>query len=93
MPSYDFLNKNTGEVEEHRMSYTVLEQFKTDNPHLEQYHSAENLPIMSDGSRLSVPGMGRADSSFEKYVINPMKERIPNNTIKSGHKTKAPREW
>jgi len=93
MPSYDFLNKNTGEVEEHRMSYTVLEQFKLDNPHLEMHIFAENLPVMSDGSRLSVPGMGRADSSFEKYVINPMKERIPNNTIKSGHKTKAPREW
>jgi hypothetical protein len=30
MPSYDFLNKNTGEVEEHRMSYTALEQFKLD---------------------------------------------------------------
>lgn len=93
MPSYDFLNKNTGEVEEHRMSYTVLDQFKLDNPHLEMHIFAENLPVMSDGSRLSVPGMGRADSSFEKYVINPMKERIPNNTIKSGHKTKAPREW
>jgi len=93
MPSYDFLNKNTGEVEEHRMSYTVLEQFKLDNPHLEMHIFAENLPVMSDGTRLSVPGMGRADSSFEKYVINPMKERIPNNTIKSGHKTKAPREW
>jgi len=93
MPSYDFINKNTGEREEHRMSYTVLDQFKLDNPHLEMHIFAENLPVMSDGSRLSVPGMGRADSSFEKYVINPMKERIPNNTIKSGHKTKAPREW
>ena len=93
MPSYDFLNKNTNEVEEHRMSYTVLDEFITNNPHLERYHSAENLPIMSDGVRLSVPGMGKPDSTFEKYVIGRMKESVGQNTIKDGHKTKAPREW
>ena len=48
---------------------------------------------MSDGIRLSVPGIGKADSAFEKYVIAPMKERIPQNTIKDGHKTKQSREW
>ena len=93
MPSYDFLNKQTGEIETHTMSWVKLDDFKQDNPHLESYFSPENLPIMSDGMRMSVPGVGRADSSFEKYVINPMKERIPGNTIKSGHKTKAQREW
>jgi hypothetical protein len=93
MPSYDFLNKQTNEVEEHRMSYTVLEQFKLDNPHLELYISAQNLPIMSDGMRMSVPGIGKADSTFEKYVIGRMKEQVGQNTIKDGHKTKAPREW
>jgi hypothetical protein len=92
MPSYDFLNKNTGEIEEHRMSYTVYDQFLIDNPHLERYHSAENLPIMSDGVRMNVPGMGKPDSTFEKYVINRMKETIPGNTM-GGHKTKTPREW
>ena len=92
MPTYDFLNKQTGEREEHRMSYTVLEQFKLDNPHLELHIFAENLPIMSDGVRMSVPGIGKADSSFEKYVIAPMKERIPGNTM-GGHKTKQSREW
>lgn len=92
MPTYDFLNKNTGEREEHRMSYTVLEQFKLDNPHLELHIFSENLPVMSDGTRLSVPGMGKPDSTFEKYVIGRMKESIPHNTM-GGHKTKTPREW
>ena len=36
MPSYDFENKETGEIEEHMMSYTKLDQFKKDNPHLKQ---------------------------------------------------------
>ena len=93
MPTYTFINKDTNEYEEHRMSYTVLEQFKLDNPNLELNIFAENLPIMSDGIRMSVPGLGKADSSFEKYVIGRMKENVAGNTIKAGHKTKASREW
>ena len=93
MPSYDFLNKNTNEVEEHRMSYAVYDEFITNNPHLERYHSAKNLPIMSDAGRMSVPGTMKADSTFEKYVINRIKEQVPGNTLKAGHKTKMNREW
>jgi hypothetical protein len=93
MPTYTFVNTETNEREEHRMSYTVLDQFKVDNPHLEQHIYAENFPVYSDGSRLSVPGMGKADSTFEKYVINRIKEGVPKNTLKDGHKTKMPREW
>jgi len=92
MPTYDFLNKETNQIEEHRMSYTVLEQFKLDNPHLERYHSAENLPIMSDGVRMSVPGIGQPHAAFEHGVIERMKATIPGNTM-SGNKTKRPREW
>ena len=36
MPRYDFLNSNTGEIEEHTMSYKVLDEFKENNPHLKQ---------------------------------------------------------
>lgn len=93
MPVYQFLNKDTNEIEEHSMSYKVLDQFKEDNPHLERYFSAENLPGLGDGMRMDTPGVGKADSTFEKYVINRMKETIPGNTIKSGHKTKMQREW
>ena len=93
MPTYDFMNKNTGEVEEHAMSYTVLDQFKEDNPHLERYFSPEGLAGFGDGMRMDTPGIGKADSTFEKYVINRMKETIPGNTIKTGHKTKMQREW
>ena len=91
MPTYNFRNKETGEISEHRMSYTVLDEFKSNNPELELHISAENLPVFSDGIRLSVPGMGKADSTFEKYVIGRMKEQVGQNTIKDGHKTKAPR--
>ena len=92
MPSYDFLNKNTNEVEEHRMRIAELDSFVENNPHLERYHTARNLPIMSDGVRMSVPGIGQAHMAFERGVIQSMKESIPGNTM-SGHKTKLPREW
>ena len=36
MPFYDFLNVDTDEIETHSMSYKVLDQFKEDNPHLQQ---------------------------------------------------------
>ena len=40
MPTYQFRNKNTGEITETRMSFTVLDKYKLDNPHLEQYHDS-----------------------------------------------------
>jgi len=92
MPAYDMRNKETGEIVEHRMSYTLLDKFLEENPQLERYHSAQNLPIMSDGTRLSVPGIGQPHAAFERGVIQRMKETIPGNTM-SGHKTKLPREW
>lgn len=92
MPTYQFLNKDTNEIEEHKMSYTVLDEFKEQNPHLERYFTAENLPIMSDGVRMNVPGIGKAHMAFETGVIQRMQETIPGNTMK-GHKTNRPREW
>ena len=62
MPSYEFLNKNTGELEEHLMSYTKLDEFKEQNPHLERYFAPENLPVLGDSMRMSLPKykIGRA---------------------------------
>ena len=70
-----------------------LDQFLLDNPNLERYHSAQHLPVMSDGMRMDVPGIGRADSTFQKYVIDRIAETVPGNTIKQSHKSKTPREW
>ena len=93
MSDYDFMNKVTGEVKEYSMSYTKLEEFKAANPDLEMYFGAAHLPVLSDAMRMSVPGTKKADSSFEKYVVRPLMERVGENTMKSGHKTICPREW
>jgi hypothetical protein len=93
MPTYQFKDKETGEIVEHRMSYSVLDDFKKDNPNLEVYISAENLPIFSDAGRMSVPGTMTARKDFEQGVIQRMKDTIPGNTLHKSHKTKMPREW
>lgn len=89
---YEFINNNTGEIEEHTMRISELDDFKTNNPHLVRYFSPGSAPSLGDGMRMDTPGTGKADSTFEKYVIGRMKESIPGNTM-GGHKTKAPREW
>jgi hypothetical protein len=93
MPRYDFLNKETNEIEEYIMSGSLLREFKQKNPHLEQYFSAENLPVFSDAGRMSVPGTKTADKAFEQGVIQRIKDTVPGNTLHKSHKTKMPREW
>ncbi len=93
MPTYTFKNKDTGAIEEHIMRISELDLFKENNPHLERSFAPEDLPVLSDGSRMSTPGTGKADSTFEKYVINRIKESVPGNTLGKTHKTKMQREW
>jgi len=91
MPTYEFLNKETNEIEEHMMRISEYDAFKTNNPHLERY--INEAPILGDGMRMSVPGIGQPDARFEREIIGRIKERVPHNTVKAGHKTKMPREW
>jgi hypothetical protein len=90
---YTFLNTNTGEIEEHTMRLSEYEAFKENNPQLQRHFSSDSIPGLGDGMRMDTPGTGKADSTFEKYVINRIKETVPGNTVKSGHKTKMQREW
>lgn len=89
---YTFMNKETGNIEEHTMRLAEYDKFKEDNPHLIRYFAPDSAPGLGDGMRMDTPGTGKADSTFEKYVIQRMKDTIPGNTM-GGHKTKLPREW
>lgn len=55
MPSYDFYNDDTGEVEEHFMSYTKLDEFKENNPHLKQQVTAPTI-VGGTGDRVKTDG-------------------------------------
>jgi hypothetical protein len=93
MPTYTFKDKDSGEIFEKKMSYTVLDLFKRDNPNLELHILAENLPKFSDAGRMSVPGTMTAKKDFEQGVIQRIKDTVPGNTLAKSHKTKMPREW
>jgi hypothetical protein len=41
---YDFYNKQTEQIEEHTMRLSEYDDFVTNNPHLERYHSPTGLP-------------------------------------------------
>ena len=55
MPTYQFRNKETGEIIEERMSFTVLDKYKEDNPHLEQYHDSFPGVVGDAGIKNKVP--------------------------------------
>lgn len=69
MPTYDFKNLNTDEIETHIMKMSELDEFKQNNPHLERYMST--APGISDPIRL---GLRRPSSGFRELL-----GRIKNN--------------
>lgn len=93
MPTYTFLNKDTNEVEEHTLRISEYDNFLKENENLQRYFFSDDVPVLGDGMRMSVPGIGQPDARFEREVIGRIKEKVPGNTVKAGHKTKMPREW
>jgi len=89
MPVYQFRNVDTDEIEEHMMSYTKLDEFKEENPHLERYFAPENLPVLGDSMRMSLPKYSQGDSAFEHGVIDRIKASVPGNTLGKTHKTQG----
>ena len=73
MPSYDFYNEETGEVEEHFMSYTKLDEFKENNPHLKQQVTAPNF-VGGVGDRV------KTDAGF-KEVLSNVGKAYPGSTV------------
>tara|TARA_B100001564_G_C20641629_1_gene672459 strand:+ start:1546 stop:1779 length:234 start_codon:yes stop_codon:yes gene_type:complete len=76
MPLYDFKNNDTGEVEEHSMSYKDVDQFLIDNPHLEKMISSPNL-ISNTGTILS-----KTSSDWRDLQKRIKKNSGRNNTIR-----------
>ena len=73
MPSYDFYNNDTGEVEEHFMSYTKLDEFRENNPHLKQQITAPNF-VGGVGDRV------KTDAGF-KEVLSNVGKAYPGSTV------------
>jgi hypothetical protein len=59
MPTYNFLNNDTGEEYQEFMSISALEQYLKDNPNVTQLVSG--APLIHSGRGLSKPDQGFRD--------------------------------
>ena len=76
-PTYDILNKKTGEIEEKFMSISEYEEFKKENPDYEQHFSTLNF---QDSVSL---GIKKPPIEFKECVIDRIKRANPLHTISS----------
>ena len=76
MPTYNFQNKETGEVIEKIISISAREQFLKDNPEYKQV--ILQAPPLADPTRLE--STRRYDSGFTD-VLSRIHERSPGSTL------------
>jgi hypothetical protein len=75
MPTYSFINQATGEIEDHYMKISELDDFKTTNPHLDQMVTAPNI----------VGGVSIRDKQSDgmKEVFSRIAEKNPGSNLDS----------
>ena len=86
MPTYCFLNNETGEEFEESMSMADHDTYLANNPHLT--HQFKTLNI-GDPVRL---GFTKPPADFMKGVVGRMQESIPGNRLRDTGKFQIPRE-
>jgi hypothetical protein len=77
MPTYEFVNTKTKEIEEHAMSISAYDQFKADNPHLERYYS--DAPMFSYSGTGDMAGK-KTDNTW-KEVVHKIAEQNPRSPL------------
>ena len=77
MPTYEFVNTKTGNIEEHVMSISAYDQFKVDNPHLERYYS--DAPSFSYSGTGDMAGK-KTDNTW-KEVMSKIAEQNPRSPL------------
>jgi hypothetical protein len=86
MPTYRFLDNNTGEEFEEIMAMADREPYLTANPHVTQVFNALNI---GDSVRL---GITKPPAEFMKGVVGRMQESIPGNRLRDTSKFQIPKE-
>lgn len=85
MPTYNFKNKQTGQVIERFMSISAKEEFLKNNPHLEQVHMAVNI----------VAGVGTMEGKMSdgwKEVLSKIAEANPGSPLSERYTRKSSKE-
>ena len=84
MPTYDFLNTQTGEVEERFMSLSQREQFLEENPHMQQM-------IGATATVSGVSIVGKVPDGF-KEVLAKVSENHKQSSVANRHGKKSIKE-
>lgn len=85
MPTYDFLNTETGETFEKLMSLSAREEYLKENPHIQQVH----LGAMSIVSGVSITG--KIPDGF-KEVLAKVSENHKQSSVANKHGKKSIKE-
>lgn len=75
MPTYDFRNKETGEVFEKHLKFAERDEYLKNNPQIEPYFQA--APSLGDPVRL---GVRRTDAGF-KEVLQKIHSKTPGSQL------------
>jgi hypothetical protein len=85
MPTYDFLNTETGETFEKFISLSGKDEYLKENPHIQQVH----LGAMSIVSGVSITG--KVPDGF-KEVLSKVSENHKQSTVAKNHGKKGIKE-
>ena len=79
MPRYDFKNLKTGEVIEYTMSWKDLDQFKKDNPDLQQQIGTINHSYNSRNQSDTLKQAGDGWKEVQQRIQSGMPPRLRGN--------------
>ena len=86
MPTYDFINTETDEVEELFMNLAEREEFLKDNPHMKQVHTKVAGVISGTVSA------GNVDNHGFKEVLQKVGEAHPGSEVQKEHTRRTAKE-
>lgn len=88
MPTYDFLNEETGKIFTEFMSIEEKEIFLKKNKHIKQQLS---FPFIGDSVR---QGITKPPADFQKHVLGRVQEKVgKKNATGMNRRYTIPREW
>ena len=88
MPTYDFLNTETNEVEELFMNIAEKEQFLKDNPHMQQHYTKVPGIVRSSGTT-NVDNHGYKEGLQKVGEAHPFGSVADEHTRKTGKEVKT----
>jgi len=82
MPTYEFRNNNTGEIEEYLLSFSKVDKFKEDNPHLER--------VWTDTPSVIYKGSGFYSTDYKQTPKSKTSSKNEDETSKDKSSEKKP---